>query len=419
MVRTVTVVGGGVVGLSCALHLAASGVEVTVVEAAGVGSGASRTNAGWLVPSMCEPVASPAALRVAAAGLARRRGPLTVGFEASPRYAAFLARTLAAATPHRYARGLQALDRLGARALQAFDHLLDAGVRVGRERRGVVRLFLDRQHLAAEAAHLGREAQPLTPGDLRRLLPAVGAEVVGGIWTAGDQHVDPSSLVDALAEACADFCVRVVTGTTVTTVRADDGCRAVVETESGELSSDLVVVAAGVGTRRLLARSGVHVPLRGGKGYGVDFPQPPVDLPVCAYLADHRVALTPLGSGVRVAGTMVFGDESATLDPRRIRAVVSPVGRYLDGWGEAPTAQVAWSGVRPMTPDGLPLIGRLPGHERLVLATGHAMLGVTLGPLTGALVTEIVHGRSSDPALLHPFRPGRFLRGGRRAMVAV
>jgi D-amino-acid dehydrogenase len=421
-VDTVTVVGGGVVGLSCAFHLASSGAEVTVVESAGIGSGASRTNAGWLVPSMCEPVPSPAALRVAAASLTRRGGPLRVGWEPSPRYVAFLARMLAATTPAAYARGSRALERLGVRALRSFDELADAGVELARERRGVLLLFLDRAHLAAHAGHLAAadrgttRFQNLTPAELREVVPAVGPRVVGGLMCPDDQHVDPSALVDGLAAACRERGVRLVTGATALTVRTTDRGLPVVETTRGAVHGDAVVVAAGIGTRALLAASGVRVALRAGKGYGVDYAAAPVDLPTCAYLAEHRVAVTPLGSRLRLAGTMAFGDETLRVSPRRIDSVVSPAGHYFEGWPDNPRGgRVAWSGLRPMTPDGLPLIGRLPGQDRVLLATGHAMLGVTLGPVTGSLVADLVQGRISDLGMLSAFRPGRFTRGAIRA----
>jgi D-amino-acid dehydrogenase len=420
-VASATVVGAGVVGLSCAIHLAAGGVEVTVVDGSAPGSGASRSNAGWLVPSMCEPVPSPASLRVALRSLASRGGPLAVGWEPSARYAAFLMRMLAASTRSVHDRGSRALERLGSRALSAFDDLEAEGVEPVRRRRGVSLLFLDRHHLREHGDHLeaaaGRGSARVVRmgvGDLREAMPSLGRGVVGGLHCPDEQHVDPSVLVDALTAACRERGVTLLADSHAFRVRVDGG-EPVVATTQGDVRADAVVVAAGVGSRTLLGASGVRVPVRAGKGYGVDYTASPVELPTCTYLAEHRVALTPLDGRLRLAGTMAFGDETARVDRKRVNAIVSPVGHYLEGWPDPPADDpVVWSGLRPMTPDGLPLIGRLPGHDRVVLATGHAMLGVTLGPLTGSLVADLLLHRARDEALLHPFRPTRMVRGALR-----
>ncbi len=335
--ESAVVVGAGVVGLSCAFHLARSGLQVTVVEAESPGAGSSQTNAGWVVPSMCEPVPSPAALRVAASSLVGH-GPVSGGWEPSPRYVAFLARMLAAATPRRFARGVEALQPLATRAVRSFDELADAGVDMHRERRGVVRLFLDRHHLAQESGLAADGAQVLSRTELRQLLPTVGPRVVGGVLSPGDQHVDPASLVSGLVATCRRLGVRFAESTAALRVRTSRQGRPVVEALGGEFCGDVAVLAAGVGTRPLLAASGVRAALRAGKGYGADLADQagaPMKLRMCAYLAEHRVALTPFAGHLRLAGTMAFGDETSTLDRRRVAALVGSGQAYFDQWPRA------------------------------------------------------------------------------------
>jgi D-amino-acid dehydrogenase len=407
----VVVVGAGVVGLSTAFHLARGGAQVEVVDAGEAGSGASRTNAGWVVPSMSEPVPSPAALRTAARWLGRRDGPLKVGLEPSPAYLGFLARMLMASRPAAFARGLDATAALAADAIAAFDDLERAGVSFERHARGVVLLFLHERGIEPHLHDLRATerfglppARVLDPREVADLEPGVGPRVVGGIHCPGDQHVDPSSLVDGLVAQCRAAGVRFRTGAPVTEV-VDAGDRVRLTAGGRRMEAGSLVIAAGVGSRDLAARLGTPIPVRAGKGYGFDYRQPPVPVRHAVYLTDHKVAVTPLDGGLRVSGTMEFGSEDGTVDSRRAAGIAGAMSAYFSPWAAQPPRP--WSGLRPMSPDGLPLIGRLPTRAEVHVATGHAMLGVTLGPVTGSLLSSLILDGVRSP-LLEPFEPARF-----------
>jgi D-amino-acid dehydrogenase len=409
----VVVVGAGVVGLSTAFHLARRGARVDLVDAGEVGCGASRHNAGWVVPSMSEPVPSPAALRTAARWAWRKDGPLKVGVEPSARYVSFLARMLMASRPSVFTRGLEATAALAADAIGAFDELERLGVSFERHSDGVLMLFVDERgiephlHDLRAAERFGVPAAvALDPREVAELEPAVGPGVVGGILCGGDQHVDPSTLVDGLMTQCRVAGVRIRTGAPVTDlVDAGDRVRLTAGTE--QLEAQSLVIAAGVGSRDLAARLGVHLPVRAGKGYGFDYRRPPVQVRHAVYLTDHKVAVTPLHNGLRIAGTMEFGAENGAIDARRASGVANAMPAYFSPW-DAPVPK-PWTGLRPMSPDGLPVIGRLPTRSAVYAATGHAMLGVTLGPVTGSLLSSLVLDGAHSP-VLDPFSPARFLR---------
>jgi D-amino-acid dehydrogenase len=412
----VVVVGAGVVGLSTAFHLARKGAQVDLVDAGEVGSGASRSNAGWIVPSMSEPVPSPAALRTAARWLGRKDGPLKVGVEPSARYVRFLARMLMASRGSVFARGLDATAALAAEAIAAFDELERAGVSFERHSDGVLMLFVDERGIEPHLHDLRATerfgvppAHALDFRDVVELEPGVGPGVVGGILSPGDQHVDPSSLVDGLMTQCRVAGVRIRTGAPVTDL-VDAGDRVRLTAGGERLEAQSMVIAAGIGSRHLAARLGVHLPIRAGKGYGFDYRQPPVQVRHAVYLTDHKVAVTPLHRGLRIAGTMEFGSENGSIDTRRAAGVARAMPAYFSPW-DAPLPQ-PWCGLRPMSPDGLPVIGRLPTRSAVYAATGHAMLGITLGPVTGSLLSAQVLDGVSSP-VLEPFQPARFL--GRRA----
>jgi D-amino-acid dehydrogenase len=191
----------------------------------------------------------------------------------------------------------------------------------------------------------------------------------------------------------------------VTGFSARGGTVHAVRTEKGRLLADAVVIAAGAWSGPLARRLGLRLPLQAGKGYSfsVDLgarPRAPL------YLLEGRVAVTEMAGRVRCAGMMELSGVDPRVDPRRLRALARHASAYLQPWPGDDTVTEAWAGLRPMTPDGLPVIGFVPGTSNALLATGHAMLGVTLGPTTGEAVADLLDGKEDER--LAPFSPARF-----------
>lgn len=174
------------------------------------------------------------------------------------------------------------------------------------------------------------------------------------------------------------------------------------------IDADAIVVAAGVWTPQVLAGAGIRLPVQAGKGYGVDQRPAPTPLSSALYLPEEKVAVTPLDAGTRAAGVMEFTGVDESLDRRRAEGVSAAVGRYLRGWPAGAGAAI-WTGLQPMTPDGMPIIGSVPGCDTLYVATGRAMLGITLAPVTGRLLADTITG-GPVPAAALPFLAARFLR---------
>ncbi len=407
----VVVIGAGAVGLSCAYHLARRGCSVAVVERDEVGFGASRANAGWVVPSFSGPVPSPASLKTAVKTFARPDSPLKIRLDRSWRYVSFLARMLAASRRSVYEAGLEATSRLASEAVASFDELTADGVELERHREGMLLLFRDESGIHEQLAALRQmerfglpRAQPLTAPEVRALEPMVSPALAGAIRCEPDEHVDPSTLMDGLARRCRELGISILTGSHVDALRPREDYVAV--TAGGRiLTARDVVIAAGAGSRAVAALLGVDLPVRGGKGYGLDMPSVNGSLRHATYLSERKVAVTPLARGIRLAGTMEFGAEDARIDERRIRGLHHAARDYFEHWRTSPSS--AWSGLRPMTPDGLPIIGSLPTLPGVHVATGHAMLGITLAPVTGARVASIIVD-GGEPADLDPFSPSRF-----------
>ena len=401
----VVVIGAGVVGACCAYELAGAGAAVTVVErGSGWGEGCSWGNAGLLVPSHARPIAAPENLRAGLRWMLRRDSPF--GMRPRPALVPWLARYARASTGARAAAG-EALQRsLGVEALQRFDALVEGGVVTGVRRAGCLTVHRSPEHAAAEAAsETGRAlgARVLDAAEARAFEPALTDAVAAGVLFPDEAHCDPAQLVQEIGAAAVERGAELRAGVEAVAVRAQPG-GASVRTRDGELRAGHVVVAAGVWSGRLARTAGVPLPLAAGKGYAVDFDPGASPLRVPVYLHDHRCVANPMPGRLRLTGGLVLGGVDQRGDPRRAAAIRRAAAEML-GVRARPT--LTWSGLRPCTPDGLPVIGAHDRARPVVLATGHGMLGVTLGPLTGTLVADHVAGRTEHPALRH-LSPERF-----------
>ncbi|PAZ12514.1 hypothetical protein CLM62_29220 [Streptomyces sp. SA15] len=268
----------------------------------------------------------------------------------------------------------------------------------------------------APMERIGHTAVPLTGDELRDLEPALGRQVLAGLHCPQERHVDPASLVKGLEDRCRELGVRFLHGSPVTGIRSKGRSVTSVLAGGEEVLGDLFVLAAGVHTGPLARLAGHALPIRPGKGYGFDDTSGSVTLRHSVYLGEAKVAVTPLSNRLRFAGTMEFGSSDATIDPHRLRGIARCAHTYLPDFPLESQPQ-GWTGLRPMTPDGLPVIGPLPGKDNVLVASGHSMLGVTLAPVTADIISAEISGRRqrADTARTAlPFSAQRFVpRRGR------
>ena len=411
-VGSVAVVGAGLVGLSTAWHLQERGVEVTVVDRTGVAAGASWGNAGWLTPALVAPLPEPALLRYGLRALVSASSPVYAPLRADRDLARFMTGTLRHSTHRRWQRSLAALLPLVQEALPEFDRLASEGVAAPTlpadplvaafPRAALVGPLTD--ELEDIAAAGGVVDYELVSGAVaRRLVPILAESVQAAVLIRGQRFLNPVTYVHTLADAVRARGGEVVSGSAVTGVEdTGEGVR-VTTSGAGGGRYDAVVLAAGAWLGRLARPFGVRHVVQGGRGYSFSVAADPVPhTPV--YLPTARVAVTPLGDRIRVAGMMELRRPDAALDPRRIRAIVEAARPLLRGV-DLDTRTDEWVGSRPVTVDGLPLIGAT-SSPRVFVAGGHGMWGVTLGPVTGRLLAEqVVTGRA--PQALRPFDPLR------------
>lgn len=404
--RRVAVIGAGMVGLATAWFLQEHGAEVTVLDRSGVGAGASWGNAGYLAPVMAVPLPEPGLLAEGLRGLPDPAAPLHLSPRLQRSTLAFLLRFAARSTPRAWRSGMAALTPLDRAALPAFDDLAAGGVTaptheapilVGFPRPGADAAL---RHELAGVAAAGQDVRLSTPTDVG---PPFSDRIATVLRIDGQRHIDPGGYLAALAESVRARGGRIVAGTRVRAIRFGPGGLQVDTWTQPPEPADAVVVATGAWLPELARPLGVRLPVQAGRGYsfsaGVDRPW---THPV--YLPTARAALTPLGDRVRVAGTMEIADRDAPFDGRRVTAIIGSIEPYVQGIDLADVRD-PWVGPRPLTPDGLPLIGatRMPGVH---VAGGHGMWGVTLGPVTGRLLAQQIMTTDPVPELA-PFDPLR------------
>ncbi|HCT13684.1 FAD-dependent oxidoreductase [Corynebacterium nuruki] len=411
---TTIVLGAGAVGLASAYHLRRAGCEVTVIDPEPLAARASGHNAGWLIPSMSTPVPEPGVLPQALKWMTKKDSPLYVSPSADPHYAAFLLKMLRNCTASRFEKGAATLAALSSTALSDIAELRADGVEFEHHADPLTMLFTDGHKVDHRIAELkliekslpGFSWQQMTEEDLRAHVPAVSDKVVAGIESVGDQSVDPASYVRGLAAACEREGVELRLGEQGTLVSGPGG-EVSVQVGGTRLKAEKIVVAAGVWTPGLLAGIGERIPLQAGKGYGYDLPVT-ADAPTKPmYLAEGKVAITPLDTKIRLAGTMGFGPINEGVDEVRAGGIITNTREYFSGWGALDTPPEPWSGLRPTTPDGVPVIGPLAQHPDVLVASGHVMLGISLSATTGKLITGFATGNLAADA--HPdLSPNRF-----------
>ncbi|WP_369370848.1 NAD(P)/FAD-dependent oxidoreductase [Promicromonospora sp. Populi] len=407
--KTAIVVGAGIVGLSTAWHLQEHGVEVTVLDRDGVAAGASWGNAGWLTPGMVMPLADPSLWAYGPKAMLDPTAPLSVPFRFDRALWGFVARFMSHATPGAWRRAMADLTPISRVALAAYDELEAGGVHAtSHPSRWIVGFEREREsgpfvHELRGVAKAGQEVRlSRLPDGVRvpHLSPAVQS-----IWAVeGQRYVEPGPYVQALATSVSARGAKVLTDARVTGIHPAPGGVQVAVEGHGRMTADAVVVATGAWLPDLVRQLGVRTRVQAGRGYSFSVPVtgPPIDHPV--YFPGRRVACTPYQGRLRIAGTMEFRGPDEPFQPGRVQAIVNSVRGLFEGV-DLDSREDEWVGARPVTPDGLPLVGRTnaPG---VYAAGGHGMWGMVLGPATGrALAALITTGET--PEEIRPFDPLR------------
>ncbi|HHM20460.1 MAG TPA: FAD-dependent oxidoreductase, partial [Bacteroidetes bacterium] len=394
----INIIGGGIIGLFSAWSLREAGHEVHVFDRSDLTDNCSYGNAGMITPSHFVPLAAPGMVAQGLRRMFRDDSP----FYVKPRFDGALAQWL-----WRFYRSCSQKQTAAAMPvlldfiLESKKRYLEFNVKTGNgfqlEERGIVILFKtaknekDELAVAETAARMGIETKRLDRHAVGQLETGTEVDVPGGVLWPCDAHLYPNLLMAHLIKILKNNGVLFHLNKPITGF--EKKARKINAIIAGKeiYRADATVVAAGSWSAILLKKLGARLLLQGGKGYSMTFRQPKERPRMPAILSEAKVAVTPLGNDLRLGGTLELSGLDFKINIKRARAIVSSFKEYYPRLEiNMPDKKNIWYGFRPCSPDGLPYIGRLKKYDNLIVATGHAMLGLTLAPSTGALVRDMI-----------------------------
>jgi len=410
-----TVIGGGVIGLCSAYYLRKEGYEVTVIDRGDITDGCSFGNMGYMSPSHFIPLASPGIIAEGIRHMMSSSSP----FYIKPRLNWDLlqwgyhfwknsnAKTVSKNAPH-----LNNLLQLSRSLIN--DMRSDIGEQFDMEEKGCLMLCkqqktLDHEfHTADDAEKFGLKVERLNREQVQAMEPDVELDVAGAVWFKDDCHFHPGKMMTALKEWLEKNGVVFQLNTMVTGFENSNNTVLAVITDKGKFDADQLVIATGSWLPGIAKMMGVKLLLQPGKGYSHTYDQVEKNIRYPAILVDGRCAVTPWGKRLRIGGTMELSGINNKVLIKRMQGIYDSARLFYPGLQiEMPPAEKVWNGLRPVTPDGLPYIGRAAGLSNVIIAGGHAMLGISEGTGTGKLVSELI-GKKNTSIDIRGFDPGRF-----------
>jgi D-amino-acid dehydrogenase len=415
MSKHVLVIGAGVIGLCTAYYCARRGHRVTVIERLPEErDGCSFDNAGMVVPSHFVPLAAPGMVALGLKWMWNPESPFYIKPRLSWDLLDWGLKFWRAANVGHVRRAAPLLRDLSLASRSCFEELAALpGDDFGLVKKGLLMLCrtqhaLDDEAKAAEQARaLGIPAEVLDARQTAALDPNVRMDILGAVHFPKDCHLSPSRFMSVLKSELDKLDVHFLWNTEVTGWRFSGSRINALSTSGGEQRADEFALCGGAWSSAIASDLGLRLPMQAGKGYSLTLPKPRQRPQICAIFTEARVAVTPMGGALRFGGTMEMSGLREDINPLRVRGIINAVPRYYPDFKPEDFDNIPpWRGLRPCSPDGLPYVGRTAKFANLTLATGHAMLGVTLGPITGKLVAEILSDErpSLDTRLLSPDR---------------
>jgi len=416
--KKVTVIGGGIVGLSCAYALVKQGHDVTLIDPKTEASGASYVNAGYLTPSHIIPLASPGMILKGLKWMFNSSSPFYVKPRLNKDFLEWSWKFYKAATPAKVEAAISPIKEINLLSARCYKQMLESKD-LGSftlEDKGLLMLYKTQKEavhegvVAARVALEGLAVKSLSEQELHNTQGGLSPELRGAIHYLCDSHTTPTEIMPALQAYLKTAGVRFITEkvTDFSTTKKSDSTINSVHTDSHEIAADFVVLAAGVWSQEIGKKLGVKLPIQAGKGYKIDVHRATgVQYP--AILMEAKVAVTPMNGFTRFSGTMELSGINTHIRKERVNAIASAVEAYYPGLKISDEEKAAASsGMRPVSPDGLPYIGYIKPYKNLLAATGHAMMGWSLGPGTGHIIANLIGGMSPEIDI-NAFNPNRKL----------
>ena len=411
--KEVIVVGGGIIGLATAYYLNLEGHDVSVIDQDKIKSGTSHINSGYLTPSHIIPLAAPGMISKGFRWMFNNSSP----FYIKPRFDLDLVnwgmKFIKSCTSEHVQKSMKSILDINLLSKKLFIEMQQSNTfDFHLESKGLLMAYKtsvaerEEAKAASWAKDLGIIVKQLSKEEILKIQPKVPMEVAGAFMYESDAHTTPELFMNNLKNHLMSRGVKFFLDTVVTSFQKKEKKIEALNTNKGIFKADEFVIATGAWTEGILKELGIKLSIQAGKGYSFDV-KDIAGLSIPAILSEAKVAVTPMSGYTRFGGTMEISGINSKINSRRVLSIVNAAKEYYPGI-EIPLTSVdkARSGLRPLSTDGLPFIGRHSSFKNLVLASGHAMMGWSLGPATGKLITELVSGY--DPSLdLKPYSPER------------
>jgi D-amino-acid dehydrogenase len=397
----VLIVGGGIIGLSTAVQLASQGVKVTVIEKDRVGYGCSYGNAGWMTPCFALPLPMPGLFFKSLKWLMNPNSPLYIKPSADPLLLKWLIRFMLAMNEKQARAATEAMVLLSRVSLDLYQNLATEFPEIELQKKGLLMVAQSKagvQTAIQELEYVGAYQVPgkyMKPDEIRNLEPSLIGHLEGGVYFPTEAHAEPLKVVQALAKKAQSLGVQIQEGVKMSSLEIENGKIQSAKTNLGDLTAGTYVLATGSWSTDIARELHLSVPILGGKGYAMIVPtlNPQPEHPMM--LIEKKVAITPRNGSLRIAGTLELVNQDFSITERRVQTMLRGAREFLPV-PEKVEIKELWRGLRPCTPDGVPLIGLSKRIRNLALACGHQMLGLQAGFGTGKLLSDLIVKGNSD-----------------------
>ncbi|PWV51620.1 FAD-binding oxidoreductase [Chitinophaga sp. S165] len=412
----VIIIGGGIIGLSSAFYLQQAGYAVTVIDRTDMQQGCSYGNAGYVCPSHFVPLATPGIVRQGLKWMLDPKSPFYIRPSLNSSIINWGWQFMKSATKLHVERSAVPLRDIALLSKQLYEEWARVpGLDFSYDPQGMLELFNTEENAhhaeqtVKDAHALGLKARLIDPQTLQQMEPDTAIKALGAIYFPGDAQLYPNQLMQSLLHYLRQRGVRFESNQEVTGFITEGNRVKGIKTNTGFHTADHVVVAAGVWSRELARHLQLNIPMVGGRGYSVTFEDAPYKVRHSVILSEARVAISPMnGNKIRFGGTMEITGLNTPPRMQRVEGILASVKRYFPAYDiPLPAPEKVWYGYRPCSADGLPHIGTLQRYPNVTVATGHSMLGISLGAATGKLVSELVAGVSTSMDIT-PFKVDRF-----------
>ncbi|MDF4202520.1 FAD-dependent oxidoreductase [Maribacter sp. SA7] len=412
--KSVLVIGGGIVGLSTAYYLEKEGFDVTVVDKGDITSGASFVNAGYITPSHIIPLASPGMIAKGIKMMFNSASPFYMKPRLDVDFLKWSWYFHKSSTLAKVEKAIPVIKEINLISRELFTDIKNSGD-LGDfqlERKGLLMLYktdatyLHEKQVAERVAFEGLEVSDLSKAELQKLEPNVNIDAEGAIHYECDGHTTPTEIMPKLLAYLKKQGVQIKTKEEVLDIKTSGHKITEVITTKDSYKPDEVVLAAGSWSGELAKKLQLKLPLQGGKGYRINVERD-TGITIPAILMESKMAVTPMNGFTRFAGTMEFSGNNSIVRNERVMAIANGAHSFYPDLRITETEiKNVKTGLRPVSPDGLPYIGKSTKIKNLTIGTGHAMMGWSLGPATGKLITELLSDNKTSMGL-EAFGPER------------